>query len=596
MQYVNKMEQNKHIDEYLKFYIENRNPGYAVMLTGRWGTGKTWYIKKFIESNSEANKFLYVPLFGLSNVREIEEKIFKLLHPIWGSQAFKTAANLLGAVLRVNINDVNLNLSLKKLDKLSTKKFSYLKKLEKYILVFDDLERFQGSLSELLGYLNYLVEHSEFRVILVSNEDKILEQNNEYKKFKEKVIGKTFLVTSDIDTALKEFLKSLEHKGDTQKSLSEHINLIKQIFKLSQYENLRILKQAIKEFDNIFKFLPNEARGKRDLIKEVISYYFIYFLEIQSGTISYQEIKEFRFAGFFNKNNEKTIYEQISSKYWELVSFWGQIANSQIWNDFFKYGVVEQKIVEEAIFKTYYFMKQEKTDLEKLQNLWELTDVECIRLFKKVLNDLRERRLEDVKSVFAAFDLLYFFIDKKICNIKLTKDELLNQAKENINELYLKNKIEIKPNDSFEHFICPFYREGYSGKSEELRALCDFLLDIERKIKKVKLKEKSTELLNLMNEDLDKFHKLLTQTYYEMPILIYIAPEDFFSKWLQLDGRTKDLVIYSLEERRKLIVSDVEKDWYKKLKYKMEEYVSQNSHKLSGFHIRNILDRRLRSI
>ena len=39
--------QNKHIKEFLNYYIELPNPQYAVLLKGKWGSGKTHFINEY---------------------------------------------------------------------------------------------------------------------------------------------------------------------------------------------------------------------------------------------------------------------------------------------------------------------------------------------------------------------------------------------------------------------------------------------------------------------------------------------------------------------------------------------------------------------
>ena len=38
--------QNKHIKEFLNYYIELPNPQYAVLRKGKWGSGKTHFINE----------------------------------------------------------------------------------------------------------------------------------------------------------------------------------------------------------------------------------------------------------------------------------------------------------------------------------------------------------------------------------------------------------------------------------------------------------------------------------------------------------------------------------------------------------------------
>lgn len=41
---------NKHIIEYLDYYIKSETINFAVLLKGTWGSGKTYFIKKLIEN------------------------------------------------------------------------------------------------------------------------------------------------------------------------------------------------------------------------------------------------------------------------------------------------------------------------------------------------------------------------------------------------------------------------------------------------------------------------------------------------------------------------------------------------------------------
>ncbi|MEO1603432.1 MAG: P-loop NTPase fold protein, partial [Pseudomonadota bacterium] len=50
-----------HLEEYLAHYQTLENPGYAVLVTGEWGSGKTHQIKQVIP---DAERY-YVSLFGI---------------------------------------------------------------------------------------------------------------------------------------------------------------------------------------------------------------------------------------------------------------------------------------------------------------------------------------------------------------------------------------------------------------------------------------------------------------------------------------------------------------------------------------------------
>ena len=46
-----------HLESYLEYYLSLESPGFAVLVKGPWGTGKTFQVKKFIP---EAKRY-YVP-------------------------------------------------------------------------------------------------------------------------------------------------------------------------------------------------------------------------------------------------------------------------------------------------------------------------------------------------------------------------------------------------------------------------------------------------------------------------------------------------------------------------------------------------------
>jgi len=59
---------NSHIETYLDYYCGlSHAPGFAVLLKGQWGSGKTWFINRYREKLEENNqKCLYVSLYGMT--------------------------------------------------------------------------------------------------------------------------------------------------------------------------------------------------------------------------------------------------------------------------------------------------------------------------------------------------------------------------------------------------------------------------------------------------------------------------------------------------------------------------------------------------
>jgi predicted AAA+ superfamily ATPase len=60
---------NKHVWEYLNYYLGlGHAPCFAVLLSGPWGVGKTYLLKKFLKERfgNDAAKYVYVSLYGLA--------------------------------------------------------------------------------------------------------------------------------------------------------------------------------------------------------------------------------------------------------------------------------------------------------------------------------------------------------------------------------------------------------------------------------------------------------------------------------------------------------------------------------------------------
>ncbi|MFU1851483.1 P-loop NTPase fold protein [Citrobacter portucalensis] len=118
---------NKQLSDYLDYYFKFPNsPGFAVMIDGSWGSGKTWYISKFCEKESYKKLSIFnVSLYGLNHVSQIDDEIFKQAHPILSHKGVMIAGALTKAALKATVridfdgdkkDDVNLSLSIPSID------------------------------------------------------------------------------------------------------------------------------------------------------------------------------------------------------------------------------------------------------------------------------------------------------------------------------------------------------------------------------------------------------------------------------------------------------------------------------------------------
>src|SRR3954468_82533 len=92
---LDQADPNRSVIEYLHYYCDPDNKfDYAVMLKGKWGSGKTHLLNEFLKQREEKNfaKNLYVSLYGLTSFRQIEQELYRQLHPVLSSRGMKIAA------------------------------------------------------------------------------------------------------------------------------------------------------------------------------------------------------------------------------------------------------------------------------------------------------------------------------------------------------------------------------------------------------------------------------------------------------------------------------------------------------------------------
>ena len=252
---------NEDILRFLEKYKDDPDPQYAVLLDGKWGCGKTFFIKSWLDTFQTENEDelapMYVSLFGVQTVKQINDTINGLLFPFMNSKVYKIGKTftkmIASAALRFNVDydgdkksDGTVDFKLDPLMDLLNDKKEELK--GRRILIFDDLERANIGVKELYGYINRFVEHNRFKVIVVCNSTEITDKET-FNRFREKIIGRTFEIHSDIDAAINSFANEIP----TSYFVQQHISEVKEAFKSTGYSNLRVLRQCIRDFNQIFQ-------------------------------------------------------------------------------------------------------------------------------------------------------------------------------------------------------------------------------------------------------------------------------------------------------------------------------------------------------
>lgn len=247
------MPVNDHLSPLLDAYVALSDPGFAVMVTAPWGVGKSFAVRNWLGSRPH----LYVSLFGVDSVAAAQEAVFiAALDQTDATQARLRAkgADALsklagGAIAKATGVSVDLSGAYRNL----------VLKHAPQLMILDDLERAQLPPPLLLGLINRFVEHEGRNVILIANEAE-LDTSGDYRRWREKVVGRTITLAPDTDSALTVFLAQVPD-APVRAFLIPHRDLLRQVFDLSETQNLRLLRQAMLEWSRFHTALPPDITG-----------------------------------------------------------------------------------------------------------------------------------------------------------------------------------------------------------------------------------------------------------------------------------------------------------------------------------------------
>lgn len=311
--------------EAIVHYIEAERHSGALLVTGKWGSGKTHWLKLLKnnynskkKSNSDvAYAFAFISLFGIDSVESLEEKVkkeicYSFASPKSGKQdkeitskLFRGLKTLTGLFSENNqvVAAIDTALNLNYLDFIDLAPTILGKRI---VLVFDDLERADIDIKTLLGVINNYCENIGLRVVIVADEEYIAEKEDDsdkdYREFKEKVISQTIHIELNYKQIIAQLIKEYKSEGSNyQRFLNDHIETIVAVFENSTYYNLRSIKSVINGFDKIFdvfmditnykdnsKFVSFEEKA----ILFVLSQYVAFTLESHRGNKIYSALFE----------------------------------------------------------------------------------------------------------------------------------------------------------------------------------------------------------------------------------------------------------------------------------------------------------------
>lgn len=425
---------NENIVNFLNGYMMNPDPQYAVLLKGKWGCGKTHFINHWIDAykgnptTEQVLESIYVSLYGLSDTKQITTAINRVICPILygkAAKAGKVLAKIASAMVlkhEVDLNydgisDLSINIGI---DSLSKFKSNDSLANSTKLLIFDDLERCDIPMKELLGYLNFFVEQCNCHLIVIGDEDKIAEGENKkiFGEFKEKTIGREFEIATDIHSALDTFVNQTP-KNDF---VVGHQEQIEKFFAMTECDNLRILRQALWDFARFEESMTDFLGDSRyeDIMIHVLGAYIISYCEYRGKNHQlFDAWIQYAIKGQqFDKEKIENLKSQLGYLHQRYNNVCQRLSNYQT----FKIEFVERVLLElntgnsikDYVGKEYFAPIAEVRSWARINEVYAMSNKEFISFYRTLIDDICGIQVTSMKNLGYAIAYLVYLDSRAI--------------------------------------------------------------------------------------------------------------------------------------------------------------------------------------
>ena len=564
-------------------YIRSDYTDYAVMINGEWGSGKTYFwnnkVRKKIESmqlNGRRYTTIYMSLYGISNLEEISKKIFIETTQLMDKNLRKYMNNneqtTIPEYAKTGIDMANFFGVTQNGDKIDYSEFFAT---DDKVLCFDDLERANVDVIDILGYINNFVEHDHIKTIIICNEkelstklkspnlemktfiatylldkqgelnvadkpivekirnkiEHVFDKANDYERIKEKLIGETFEYAPKFDYIINGILMRYENNPDLIRFLRENTRLIISTFERSGTRNLRILKHALNDFQKVYEMVEKNYPNTNNRVMQTMLIFTIAIsFEIKAGKITKDKF-------IYIQNNEEYKSTVISSKvFMDNRQFYIKEFDNNYYYNFkaeYRFFKFIEMYIRTRIFDTRKFKEDMEdiintVDTEKLpgykrlltEEFWKISDDQFPEVIKDVLENIKKGNIKllDTTKLFIYF--VYFIqrglIDYKMSEIKTIFFNGMNLA--SLNSEYVESADQDLDNLSL------------GDQNQDIEDILAHFYVLNNTLKDKMYTDKANEVLKAIPMKMETFYEKFDEECMEIPIFKYYDPYQLFQR------------------------------------------------------------------
>ena len=620
-------------------YIRKPYTDHAIMINGEWGSGKTYFwnnkVKSKIESieiNGKRYRTIYMSLYGISNLDDISKKMFIEMNPNLNKSVKKVIEtrnmSSIPEYVKTGIDMANSFGFMQVNDKIDYSKFF---DIDDKVLCFDDLERANVDVIDVLGYINNFVEHDHIKTIIICNEkelskklkstniemktfiatyilnnegkikpekdeneilddeqvdkpmveliedkiEHIFDKANDYERIKEKLIGETFEYIPEFNYIINGVLMRYESNPQLIQFLRKNSVIITQTFNRSGTRNLRILKHALNDFQKVFeitkKYYPdiNET-----ILKSLLIFTIAISFEIKAGKITKDKLKDIN-----SLEEYKTIL--VASK---VLKDNRQFYIKEFDNNYyftFKTDYRFFKFVEKYVRTRIFDMKTFKDDMEaivsnetrgNLPSYKRLLTEDYWKIEDADFNTVITETLDDVKA--GKLQLAEYFKLYVIFN-KFKKKGLIDIDPEYLKLTFI-NGMNIAAATSKYCKDIEAYMAGTNlvEQDDNINYILEHFNNLNLQTKEKEYIEISKQLFEMIPDKVEKMSEEFVDKHLDIPIMKYYNMNTLFERIMLLGNEdivlVKDIIAARYQKLKD--ISNEERN-IRLLKQAMEEYI-----------------------
>ena len=610
-------------------YIRSDYTDYAIMINGEWGSGKTYFwnhkIRNRIENmtvNGKKLTTIYMSLYGISNLEEISKKIFiettQLMDKNLKRYMNSNGQTIIPEYAKTGLDMANFFGVTQNGDKIDYENFF---STDDKVLCFDDLERANVDVIDILGYINNFVEHDHIKTIIICNEkelstklkssnlemktfiatylldkeDKLLttdkpmvekiedtienvfDKANDYERIKEKLIGETFEYAPEFTYIINGLLIRYENNRDLIRFLRENTNLIVSTFIKSGTRNLRILKHALNDFKKVFDMVNKSYPNTNNRILQTMLIFTIAVsFEIKAGKVTKDKFVN------INDNEEYKSLVVSSRVFMDNRQFYiKEFDNNYYYN--FKTEYRFFKFIEIYVRTRIFDMKTFKKDMEDIINTvdtdklpgykrllteeyWKISDDQFPNVVSEVLESVKkgEIQLIDLIKIYTYF--VYF-----------VKKGLVDYDMQTINSVFLNGmNVSSITSEYCEDAEEEIKQMSFDENMPEMQEILNRFRDLNNQLKDKMYRVKADTIFKNIPMKMEKFYDLFDKECMDIPIFKYSDPYQIFQRISCASNEDivtiKEKILDRAKRNAKILLPELNNMY--KLKQVVDDYIS----------------------